>query len=72
VLRRAGHMFLQTLHVKLKSVCTQLKNFYSSADSGQELDIKIASGSIRYPGLGTYIKLFNANEKICVAFNIYD
>jgi len=52
--------------------CMHSAQKYSSADLGQELDIKIASGSARYPGLGTYIKLFNENEKIRVAFNIDD
>jgi hypothetical protein len=35
---------------------------YSTTDIGARRDFRIASGSKKYPGLGTYIKLFNANE----------
>lgn len=41
-----------------------------AASTGGELDIKIASGSKRSPGLGTYVKLFNANEKLQMAFDM--
>ena len=34
-------------------------NKFIAADSGDIVDIKIASGSTRNPGLGTFIKRFN-------------
>jgi hypothetical protein len=43
---------------------------YEAASTGDRLDIKIASGTKKNPGLGTYIKLFNANETLRMAFDI--
>jgi len=43
---------------------------YFSAELDEKLSIKIASGTSRKPGLGTYIKLFNANERTRMAFNV--
>lgn len=45
---------------------------YSSSNLGVKLNMKIASGSSRTPGLKTYIKLFNKNEEVCQAFRIDD
>ena len=53
-------------HVQTDHACEAEENmglvhWYSSANVGDTLDIKIASGTKKKPALGTYIKLFNAN-----------
>ena len=50
--------------------CAHATQKHSSSDLGDDLDIKIARGSSKYPGLGTYIKLFNEKEKMRSAFDI--
>lgn len=43
--------------------CMHSQQKYSSSDVNDVRNMKIESGSTRKPGLGTYIKLFNTNEK---------
>ena len=50
--------------------CKHATEKYVAASTGSRLEIKIASGTKKKPGLGTYIKLFNANEKLRMAFDI--
>jgi len=50
--------------------CKHLTEKNGTASTGDTLNIKIASGSKKSPGLGTYIKFFNTNEKLCMAFDI--
>jgi len=50
--------------------CKHSTEKYVAASTGDTLDIKIASGSKKSPGLGTYIKFFNTNEKLRMAFDI--
>jgi hypothetical protein len=51
-------------------VCMHSSVKYEAASTGDRLDIRIASGTKKNPGLGTYIKLFNANETLRMAFDI--
>jgi len=43
--------------------CMHSEQKYSSSELGDTQDIRISSGSTKYPGLGTYIKMFNTVEK---------
>lgn len=64
-------------HVRTDHACVAAENMgsfccYVSAEFRDTLDVKIASGSSRKPGLGTYIKLFNSNQRMRMALELLE
>jgi len=52
------------------SACKHSNDKYVASGNGAALDVKIAIGSKRKPGLGSYIMLFNENENLVIAFDL--